>query len=195
AVLRPRPVSAAGALPRGAHPSDADAGGAGVRRGAGRGVLGGPAVDHRLVLPPGQRAGAGRARLVRAGGDAGRVRLLAAARRLLPVLGARAADVVHLAGRGHAVRVSAARFRRPGEQVLGLVRPGVAVRAAGRGGGDRGGRGGGDGPVLGAGAAGVPVGGGAATGLRVPEGAAHGRLTRRPRRAGIRAPGSVRPRG
>ena len=83
-----------------------------------------------------------------------------------PRLGAAPPHLVHRAGRGHAVRLSPARIRRAGRQVLGLVRPFVDARPPRRGHGDRGRRRRRDRAVHTAGAAGVPVrdGTGAAVG-------------------------------
>lgn len=66
----------------------ADRGGAGVRGGPRRRLVGGAAHEHRVVLPPRRRPGHGRALVDGTGHGAGHVRRLAAADGLLLRLGA-----------------------------------------------------------------------------------------------------------
>jgi hypothetical protein len=121
------------------------------------GVLVGPALRLRLALPQRERGATRRARLGRAPHDAGPVRLLDTPGRLLPRLGAAPPHLVHRPGRGHALRLSAARVRRAGRQVLGLVRPFVDAGPPRRGHGDRGRRRRRDRAVHPAGPAGLPL--------------------------------------
>ena len=169
-VLRAGTVSAAGALPAGAPLERAAGGRPGRGLRARGGVLDGAADDRGLVLPPGQRAGTRRTGLVRAADDPGRLRLLDGAGRLLPVLGAGPSNLVHRTGRGHALRLSAARLRRAGVEVLGLVLARVGAPAPGGDPRHPGRRGGGDGAVHTARPADLPVRGGAEHGMGVPTG-------------------------